>query len=212
MACRHSHSFVRCGTFMDEHVDAAHQVHDALPAVQGKNDDKGRIDGKPGSGKGTRFSGGPAFRHDCRHAGHGIFQVFTGFGNHPRLFLKRFPQCPPILRLKSVIPSCSRMIFSRCSGNITFSRQRHRGLLHVHPDSPIFSSLIGQEPSSLQKNTKNTSLLTDPCTYSCFSAWFIHGRVFHPKYRGFISPFKAPFSCRASVPSHARAPAQEDHD
>lgn len=67
MACRHSHSFMRCGTFMDEHVGAAHQVHDDLPAVQGKNDDKGRIDGKPGDGKGAMVSRAPAFRHDRRH-------------------------------------------------------------------------------------------------------------------------------------------------
>ena len=203
MACRHSHSFMRCGTFMDEHVGAAHQVHDDLPAVQGKNDDKGRIDGKPGGGKGAMVSRVPAFRHDRRHEDMTFPDLHRTL---PPLFLKRLPQCLPVLRRKSVIPSCSRMIFSRCSGNIISSRQRHRCLQHAHPYSPFF--LTGQEFSSLRKNIKNTSLHTEPYTYSCFS----HGGAFSQKHRGCVSPFKASFSCRASVPSHAREPAQEAHD
>ena len=197
MACRHSHSFMRCGTFMDEHVGAAHKVHDDLPAVQGRND------GKPGGGKGAMVSRVPAFRHDRRHEDMTFPDLHRTL---PPLFLKRLPQCLPVLRRKSVIPSCSRMIFSRCSGNIISSRQRHRCLQHAHPYSPFF--LTGQEPSSLQKNTKNTSLHTEPYTYSCFS----HGGAFPQKHRGCVSPFKASFSCRASVPSHAREPAQEAHD
>ena len=169
---------------MDEHVGAAHQVHDDLPAVQGKNDDKGRIAGKPGGGKGAMVSRVPAFRHDRRHED----MTFPDLPRTlPPLFLKRLPQCLPVLRRKSVIPSCSRMIFSRCSGNIISSRQRHRCLLHVHPNSPIFSDRTGTFFSA-EKHKKYFSTVRSIHIFMLFS-W----RGISPKTQGLCLSFQSVF-------------------